>query len=143
MRETLQSRCVGFRLPKDPAAEVAVNGRTSAEQGAFWFAPQLFKSFQSRSDGADEPCRHQRCGMTESTQATHPLMRFRACLRTLLAQANSLLLAVLLENLTLQSPGVSMIVVRKALQHLVEAVPYVCAHGRICDKRITAAQRFG
>ena len=45
--------------------------------------------------------------------------------------------------LALQPPGVPSVVVGQTPQHLVETVPYVCPHGRICDKRISTAQRLG
>ena len=43
----------------------------------------------------------------------------------------------------LQSPGVSALVVRKALQYLVEPIPDMGPHGSVRSERITAAQRPG
>lgn len=73
-------------------------------------------------------------------QKTAPLGRIQTA--QLFAHTVPGLFAVFPALLALQTPGVTGVVVRETFQHLVQAIPYVRAHGFVRNLCIPAAQRF-
>ena len=92
------------------------------------------------------PCRHCDTKIPWHLQQTYRSAAFTPHIEKLCARPTRTvpgLPAIFPKALALQPPGVPIIVVGETPQHLVEAIPYVCPHGRVCDQWITAAQRFG